>query len=103
MYKALHGEGSISCISEGTMHPVGTTSDFHLSSDRSADRGDLLVPRTHTRTATYGKCAFSTAGPSTWNTLPVEIRQSKTLTILKSRLKTLLFCFISRILKTADF
>ena len=77
VYKALHGQGPAYlrelCI------PVGD--NFHLSSHRSADRGDLLVPRTYT--ATYGKRAFSTAGPSTWNTLPVVIRQSKTLTVFK--------------------
>ena len=76
VYKALHGKGPAYlkelCI------PV--SDNFHLSSHRSADRGDPLVPRTYT--ATYGKRAFSTAGPSTWNTLPVEIRQSKTLTVL---------------------
>ena len=85
VYKALHGEGPAYlkelCI------PVGD--NFHLSSHRSADRGDLLVPRTYT--ATYGKCACSTAGPSIWNTFPVEIRQSKTLTVFKRRLKTYLF------------
>ena len=67
--------------------PVGD--NFHLSSHRSADQGDLLVPRTYR--ATYGKRAFSTAGPSTWNTLPVKIRQSETLTVYKSCLKTYLF------------
>ena len=85
MYKALHGEGPAYlkelCI------PVGD--NFHLSTHRSADRKDLLVPRTYM--ATYGKRAFSTAGPSIWNTLPVEIRQSKNLTVFKSRLKTYLF------------
>ena len=50
VYKALHGEGPAYlrelCI------PVGE--NFHISSHtRSADRGDLLVPRTYT--ATYGK------------------------------------------------
>ena len=85
VYKALHGQGPAYlrelCISVGD--------NFHLSSHRSADRGDLLVPRTYT--VTYGKRAFSTASPSTWNTLPVVIRQSKTLTVFKSRLKTYLF------------
>ena len=64
---------------------IPVSDNFHLSSHRSADRGDLLVLRTYT--ATYGKRAFSTA----WNTLPVEIHQSETLTVLKSRLKTYLF------------
>ena len=34
---------------------------------------------------------FSAAGPATWNSLPVEIRQSATLTVFKSKLKTFLF------------
>ena len=85
MYKTLHGEGPAYlrelCI------PV--SDNFHLSSHRSANRGDLVVPRTHT--ATYGRRAFSAAGPATWNSLPVEIRQSATLTVFKSKLKTFLF------------
>ena len=84
VYKALRGEGPAYlrelCI------PV--SDNFHLSSHRSANRGDLFVPRT--RTATYGKRAFSAAGPATWNSLPAEIRQSETLTVFKSKLKT--FC-----------
>ena len=35
--------------------------------------------------------AFSAAGPATWNSLPAEIRQSETLTVFKSKLKTFLF------------
>ena len=85
VYKALRGEGPVYlkelCI------PV--SDNLHLSSHRSANRGDLFVPRT--RTATYGKRAFSAAGPATWNSLPAEIRQSETLTVFKSKLKTFLF------------
>ena len=44
-----------------------------------------------THTATYGGRAFSAAGPATWNSLPVEIRQSETLTVSKSKLNTFLF------------
>ena len=86
VYKTLHGEGPAYlrelCI------PV--SDNFHLSSHRSANRGNLFVPRTYT--ATYGRRAFSAAGPATWNSrLPVEIRQSATLTVFKSILKIFLF------------
>ena len=49
----------------------------------------LEVPRT--RTARYGDRAFSKAAPMLWNKLPLDIRQSKTLTTFKGKLKTHLF------------
>ena len=83
VYKALRGEGP--AYLRELYIPV--SDNFHLSSHRSANRGDLFVPRTHT----YGRRSFSAAGPATWNSLPVEIRQSETLTVFKSKLKTFLF------------
>ena len=47
----------------------------------------LLVPRTQT----IGKWAFSISTPLTWNALPNYVRQSDSLAIFKSRLKTALF------------
>ena len=47
---------------------------------------------TETQTAkTYGDRAFSRAGPKLWNTLPLSIRHSKTLSKFKSSIKTKLF------------
>jgi len=48
----------------------------------------LIVPRTQTN---IGKRAFSVTAPSTWNALPNYVRQSDSLAIFKSRLKTALF------------
>ena len=39
----------------------------------------------------YGRRAFSVAGPTLWNNLPVTIREAGTLTTFKSTLKTHLF------------
>ena len=55
---------------------------------RSAVRGDLLVPRTRLK---FGNRAFAVAGPEAWNSLPVDIRSSETVTLFKNRLKTYLF------------
>ena len=55
---------------------------------RSAVRGDLLVPRTRVK---FGNRAFAVAGPEAWNSLPVDIRSSETVTLFKNRLKTYLF------------
>ena len=47
---------------------------------RSAARGDLLVPRTRVK---FGNRAFAVAGPEAWNSLPVDIRSSDTVTAFK--------------------
>jgi len=39
---------------------------------RSANRHQLIVPRC--RLNTYGRRAFSIAGPTVWNSLPPELR-----------------------------
>ena len=49
---------------------------------RSATRGDLDVPRC--RLSTYGRRAFSCAGPAAWNSLPDRLKNS-TLTIEEFR------------------
>ena len=40
---------------------------------------------------TIGNRAFAVAGPEAWNSLPVDIRSSETVTLFKNRLKTYLF------------
>ena len=51
---------------------------------RSATRGDLDVPRC--RLSTYGRLAFSCAGPAAWNSLPDRLKNSTcTLTIEQFR------------------
>ena len=49
----------------------------------------LRVPRT--KLVSAGQRAFSYAGPSTWNILPLQIRQSPNIDTFKNRLKTHLF------------
>ena len=54
---------------------------------RSASRGDLVVSRFHLERS--GRRSFSVAGPSLWNSLPLEVRDLKTgLDEFKRRLKT---------------
>ena len=48
----------------------------------------LVVPRIHTKLA---RRAFSVAAPSTWNSLPADIRLCKTILTFKRHLKTHLF------------
>jgi len=44
----------------------------------------IFVPRTKTKMANR---AFQIAGPRTWNSLPVTIRETKTLPAFKKQLK----------------
>ena len=53
-------------------------------------RGDLLVPRTKTKT--IGPRSFATSGPALWNNLPDDLRApSLSLTVFKQRLESYLF------------
>lgn len=56
---------------------------------RSTTRNLLAVPRTYTKT--YGDRAFSAVAPKLWNTLPAELKNSASVDIFKSKLKTFLF------------
>ena len=56
---------------------------------RSNDQGLLFIPKT--RAKTLGNRAFAHAGPSTWNKLPYNIRNIKSIEKFKSQLKTFLF------------
>ena len=56
---------------------------------RSNDQGLLFIPKT--RAKTLGNRAFAHAGPSTWNKLPYNIRNIKSIENFKSQLKTFLF------------
>ena len=85
VYKCLHG------ITPKYMmklcRPVSTI-EGRLSS--SAARGQLDVPCT--KLLTFGRRAFSYAGPSAWNMLPDNLKDSSlTLVMFKRALKTFLF------------
>ena len=56
---------------------------------RFSDRHLLNVPKTNKKT--YGDRAFSAAGPRLWNSLPLDLKISPSVSIFKSRLKTHLF------------
>ena len=56
---------------------------------RSCDQGLLKILRTNFKT--FGDYAFARSGPLLWNNLPLEIRNSQSVAIFKSKLKTHLF------------
>ena len=60
-----------------------------LRRNRSADRGDHIIQTV--KNMSYGRRSFARAGPSFWNSLPVDLRRSSSLTEFKSKLKTHLF------------
>ena len=55
---------------------------------RSCHGFDLIIPRT---TKSAGDKAFSVAGPTLWNNIPIKIRKSPTVDSFKTCLKTHLF------------
>ena len=56
---------------------------------RSAEKNLLAVPRTQLKT--FGDRTFSVASPVLWNTIPLAINNSSTISVFKKRLKTFLF------------
>ena len=56
---------------------------------RSADQRFLATPRT--RLKHRGERAFAVAAPKLWNTLPLHIRQTTSLCLFKTLVKTHLF------------
>ena len=56
---------------------------------RSYELEHLHIPDSETKT--YGDRAFCFSGPREWNKLSLEIRQSKSVVVFKTKLKTLLF------------
>ena len=70
VYKCLHQLAAP--YLESMIFPISAVSTRrHL---RSAGQGDLVVPRTST--VGFGPRRFSVAGPSLWNTLPSDTKQS---------------------------
>ncbi|PFX29714.1 putative RNA-directed DNA polymerase from transposon X-element [Stylophora pistillata] len=83
IYKALNNQGPLYIKEYLQPHSV---KGHQL---RSCDQGLLKVPRTNFKT--FGDRAFARSGPFLWNELPLEIRNSPSVTIFKSKLKTHLF------------
>lgn len=59
-----------------------------VSARRSSGKNLLVIPFVRSE---IGRRSFSVAGPSVWNSLPQLIRDSTSIEIFKSRLKTYLF------------
>ena len=68
VFKCLHGRAP-DYLSELCMPVAQVAERQHL---RSASRHLLVVPRFQLHT--YGRRAFAVAGPTTWNSLSVELR-----------------------------
>ncbi|KAJ8397435.1 hypothetical protein AAFF_G00439840, partial [Aldrovandia affinis] len=81
-YKVLHGLAP-SYLTD-LLHPYNPPRSL-----RSQDAGNLVVPRISKNTA--GGRAFSYRAPLLWNSLPISVKESDTVSIFKSRLKTHLF------------
>ena len=60
----------------------------HSRNLRSSSRQLLGQPRSFTKT--YGNRAFSVCAPKLWNSLPLDLRKSPSLTSFKKGLKTYL-------------
>ena len=86
VYKCLHNmaPGYLSALCQ----PVsGVPGRRHL---RSADRGELDFPRVNL--STYGGRAFAYAGPTSWNSLPDNLKNvNLSLQYFKRHLKTFFF------------
>ena len=86
VYKCQHGLCP-SYLAEDCILLSATRGWQHL---RSADRLELLVPRT--RTVAFGPRAFTVAGPGVWNSLPPALREpTLSFNCFRRGLKTFLF------------
>jgi len=82
-----HRKVSIRISNSGAI--VETVASYSLHSDlRSSTSNTYVTPRLHTK---FGKRAFSHAGPTAWNSLPVNIRAETSKVKFKNLLKTHLF------------
>ena len=54
---------------------------------RSSGQGDLVLVVPRTRTVGFGPRSFSVAGPSLWNTLPSDMKQSSLIFICRTVLQ----------------
>ena len=86
VYKSLHG------LAPGYLSElcVPVSNNEHRTRLRSAQHGDLVVPRV--KLTKYGQRAFAFAGPSAWNDLPTQLKDyTLSLEAFKRGLKTHLF------------
>jgi len=88
MYKSDNGIAP-SYLQEYVIYPLSSRCSLRL---RSADTGQLCVPKTWT---ILGERAFAVAGQRAWNSLPMMVRSAPSLSTFKSYLKTFLFVVLS--------
>ena len=81
VFKALHDKGPV--YLKDLLIPKPCPRVLRISSENLLD-----VPRTRVK---YGDRAFSVLGPTLWNDLPTDIRESISIKSFKSALKTHLF------------
>ena len=82
-YKAIHGLGP-KYLTESI--PPKRTTKYSLRQN-----GGILLQVPRTNRTTLGDRAFAASAPHLWNHLPFHIRQSETIDIFKSKLKTFLY------------
>ena len=86
VYRCLHGQAA-RYLADHLITSSDVASRLRL---RSANRHQLIVPRC--RLNTYGRRAFSIAGPTVWNSLPDDLRDPACGSdSFKQFLKTILF------------
>ena len=86
MYRCLHGQAP-GYLADHLTSASEVASRLRL---RSANRHQLIVPRCWL--STYGRQAFSIAGPTVWNSLPDELRDpARSFDSFRQFLKTILF------------
>jgi len=86
VYRCLHGQAH-RYLADHLITSSDVASRLRL---RSANQHQLIVPRC--RLNTYGRRAFSIAGPTVWNSLPDELRDPACGSdSFKQFLKTILF------------
>ena len=71
------------CIEQG-IRKLPQVNDRHCVNTRGAEKGNLVKEKCRTNAR---KHFFDNRVVNTWNSLPIEIRQSKTVEIFKVKIK----------------
>ena len=85
VYKCINGYAPV-YLTE-LLHFKETLDSLRISNDKFL----LQIPSYTTVKTKYQERKFSFAGPTLWNMLPYEIRNSKSINIFKKKLKTFFF------------
>jgi len=87
VYRCLHGQAP--CYLADHLIPASDAAPRRHRRLRSANGNCLIVSRC--QLSMYGCRAFDYAGPTVWNSLPVELRNSDSFDSFKRFMKTILF------------